>query len=407
MNIRDKNLKALLPSVMVSSMGDWIFHVALLLYLFRGTQSGVIVSLFILSSTLPSLLLSPLIVKKISHFANRTTLVSADLLRMVLVASLVLFQDAMTAVFIVNAFLGVVSVAFRSAYIRKITDLYEPDQRHQVNALLNSGSYIAMGLGSVAGAALISQWSLSVCLWIDAASFLLSALFLYNLQADAEGGEKEQKQSPTLKLMLSALVTEVKGSVVLSSVLAFGLSWGIVGGAFSVLFPVLFMTQAESSGLLSTFYTVQALALLAGSFIVYKTKFKENENYLFRLFLFAYFCQAFCFSLALFTDNIYLSFIAIYFMRLCGGIIIPLDTTLIQNNSSEESLPLIYNIHGLTYNSCYQFTVLAVGIMIDSLQLSTTKAIAGWTAIVTISTICLVSLVLNSRRGVANTTESG
>ncbi|MEI8631561.1 hypothetical protein P4S72_04440 [Vibrio sp. PP-XX7] len=60
---RDKNLKALLPSVMVSSMGDWIFHVALLLYLFKGTQSGVIVSLFILSSTLPSLLLSPLIVK--------------------------------------------------------------------------------------------------------------------------------------------------------------------------------------------------------------------------------------------------------------------------------------------------------------------------------------------------------
>ncbi|MEI8631562.1 MFS transporter [Vibrio sp. PP-XX7] len=133
---------------------------------------------------------------------------------MVLVVLLVLSQESFTAVFIVNALLGVVSVAFRSAYIRKITDLYEAEQqRHQVNALLNSGSYIAMGLGSIAGAALISQWSLTICLWIDAAEFLISALFLYHLQPDQGIGKEEQKKSSTFRQMISALVREVRGSV--------------------------------------------------------------------------------------------------------------------------------------------------------------------------------------------------
>jgi predicted MFS family arabinose efflux permease len=391
---KNTNLRALLPSVFVSSAGDWIFQIAILLYIFTDSQSAMMISAFVLTSALPSLFLSPVIIRYITKFSNKHVLVAADIIRAALVGLLILLHDSMVAIFVINALVGLCSVAFNSAYVKNNTTLFDSDIRHRVNAILNSGTYMAMILGSLIGATLITNISLELCLVADAASFILSALFLIKLKntpVQTEQNDGPQKKTSIWEMM-SAIKTEVQQSMVLSSVIIFGLSWGVIGGAFTVLLPVMFMTADSGVDLLSTFYSTQAIALIFGSFIVYKIDFKKENNRLFRTFSIAYFFQAICFAVALFSPFWLLTFVAIFLMRLCSGIIIPLDTTLIQNNSSKASLPFVYSVHGLIYKTCYQVSVVTVGIMIDTLTIDVTKTIVGWTAIIVISTISLVAV---------------
>jgi MFS family permease len=396
---KNANLRVLLPAIFISRTGDWIFQIALLLYIFNDSQSAFTVSLFVLTYTMPSMLLSPLITRYIIRYSGKQILIAADIVRAALITLLIVWHDSMMAIFLINALIGIVGVAFNAAYIRSVSAIFGSDKRHRINAMLNSSSYFAMIVGSLLGALLITNMTLEACLFANATSFLCSALFLVRLRniPREETDQESTTEQLSIKQILLSISGEVKNSVVLSSVIAFGLSWGVVGGAIAVLLPVMFMSEDNSSNLLSIFYSTQAIALIAGSLIVYKIKTEKGDKILFRLFSMAYFFQAMCFACALFSQNSFISVAALFAMRLCGGIIVPLDTTLIQNNSTKQSLAFIYNVHGLIYKSCYQVSIVMIGIMIDKWDIHLTKFIVGWTSIIVISSISVVTLFWSFR----------
>ncbi|WP_118986910.1 MFS transporter [Photorhabdus sp. CRCIA-P01] len=400
--VKDNNLKFLFPAVTISAVGDWVFQVSILLYIYNSTKSGLMVSLFILSSALPSLLFSPFIVRFLTGINNKTAMIYGDILRAILILCMLLSLQSIYYIFLINMLIGIVSTAFRTSYIKKVTQLYDINTRSKINAVLNSGSFIAMGLGSVIGAFLLNLFSIETALIFNAISYIGSCLFLIGINSDSALFHDKIKKKVTINEMIYKLFYEIKQSPILSSIIILGLSWGVVGGALNVLLPVIFMSDEAGGRLLSTFYIVQAVSMLAGCIIVYNIKFDGEKRFAFILFIIAYFFQAILFSAALFINNIYLIFIFIFLMRLCGGIIIPLDTTLIQNNSSETNLPLVYNIHSLSYTSFYQISVLVVGLMIDTFDIDRTKNIIGLTSLIVISIICLISCMFMMRKVTSN-----
>ncbi|MCA6222473.1 MFS transporter [Photorhabdus antumapuensis] len=400
--VKDNNLKFLFPAVTISAVGDWVFQVSILLYIYNSTKSGLMVSLFILSSALPSLLFSPFIVRFLTGINNKTAMIYGDILRAILILCMLLSLQSIYYIFLINMLIGIVSTAFRTSYIKKVTQLYDINTRSKINAVLNSGSFIAMGLGSVIGAFLLNLFSVETALIFNAISYIGSCLFLIGINSDSALFHDKIKKKVTINEMIYKLFYEIKQSPILSSIIILGLSWGVVGGALNVLLPVIFMSDEAGGRLLSIFYIVQAVSMLAGCIIVYNIKFDGEKRFAFILFIIAYFFQAILFSAALFINNIYLIFIFIFLMRLCGGIIIPLDTTLIQNNSSETNLPLVYNIHSLSYTSFYQISVLVVGLMIDTFDIDRTKNIIGLTSLIVISIICLISCMFMTRKVTSN-----
>jgi predicted MFS family arabinose efflux permease len=404
---KDKNIRALFGSVFLSSIGNWIFQISILIYIFNDSKSATMISAFILTSALPALIFSPLLVRYISRFSNKTVLVAADIVRAILIAAMIFLHESIIAIFIINAFVGLVSVAFNSAYVKQVSVLFSREIRHKVNAILNSGNHMATIIGSLAGASLVINFSIELCLLINSLSFIFSAALLYSLNNLTSGDKEEsdnEDQESLLKMMLK-VKAELGRSTILSSVIIFGLSWGVIGGAYTVLLPVIFMSQENSPELLSGFYTVQAIALIFGSIIVYSIKLNEENIRLFRIYIIAYLLQAVFFSFSLFTPVWSLVFVSISMMRLCSGVIISLDTTLIQNNCSNITLPFIYSAHGLIYKTCYQFSVIMAGIMIDTLSIETTKLVIGWSAIIVISTISLVALSWSYKQSATSNKE--
>lgn len=180
--LKTRDFGLLFAGQTISQIGDSLNKVALLWFVYELTGSALKMTVIGLLQTLPPLLFGPLIGVYLDRFRKKPVMIIVDLLRTVMIVSIPLLYmvealtlDRLYVLVFINA---VVSTVFGPALASAVPLIAPKERLVAANALMQSTTNVGLLVGpaiSGVGIALIGAQNV---LYVDAATFFLSALCL-------------------------------------------------------------------------------------------------------------------------------------------------------------------------------------------------------------------------------------
>lgn len=186
--IRSRTYFPLWLGQLLSNFGDTLHYIALVVLVFRLSGQGLAVAGVVAAEIVPVLLLAPVAGVIIDRFSRKAVLIGADLLRAVLVASLIWPQGVGHA-YLVAAGLAAGNTFFNPAFQAVIPALTTADQRLAANSVAWSTGRLVQILASAVAGGLIALIGTGPAFALNAASFVASALLIGGLAIPAHAGQ--------------------------------------------------------------------------------------------------------------------------------------------------------------------------------------------------------------------------
>lgn len=186
--IRSRSYFPLWLGQLLSSFGDTLHYIALVVLVFRLTGQGVAVAGVVAAEIVPVLLLGPVAGVVIDRFSRKAVLIGSDLFRAALVLSLVWPQGVGHA-YLVAAGLAAGNTFFGPTVQAVIPALTTPDQRLAANSVAWSTGRLVQILASAIAGGLIALVGTGAAFAVNAASFAVSAALILLLPIPAHAGE--------------------------------------------------------------------------------------------------------------------------------------------------------------------------------------------------------------------------
>ncbi|TBX44246.1 MFS transporter [Bacillus thuringiensis] len=360
----------------ISTLGDWFYSVALMGLIYKNTSSPLMISMILLSSALPRLLLSPFVGVIIDRFNKKKIMILADVFRGVLILFVIPFSNNLVALFSITILNSIASIFFVPARQTIIPKIVSENQLIIANSLSNV-VYGAMGiLGASLGGILTAVTSYKISFLINSISFFICASIVFFTPIPIIKIKNILKDITYMQSIVEGYKFILQNNLVGALVLV-GMSWGIVAGAYQVLI-IIYATQVFNAGDvgIGVLYSTQGLGILVGSLLVAKY-FSSNIERMKKVFGWAYFTQSIFFVFFIVTNQLWLGVILLFIMRTAGGVITPLDSTLIQRYTPSEILGRVFTFHTATYSSLMQLSVFFTGILLNWLSPQSVGLIFG------------------------------
>lgn len=180
--IRTRDFGLLFWGQFTSQIGDSLSKVALLWFVYQLTGSALKMAVIGLLQTVPPLVLGPIVGVYLDRLPKKGTMIGVDLIRTVLVALIPALYaiDALTleglyGLVFLNA---VVSMIFGPALASSIPSIVNRDQLTSANAWLQGTANAGVLIGPIISGIGIATIGTHNVLYVDAATFLISALCL-------------------------------------------------------------------------------------------------------------------------------------------------------------------------------------------------------------------------------------
>src|SRR3954470_4823762 len=177
---REPNYRRLFLATIGSGAGTWLALVALEVDVWQRTHSSGWIAALLIADMLPTFAIGILVGPLIDRFSRRRLMVGADLIRFGVFAALP-FTTSATQIVILATVAGAATGFFRPAAYAGLPNLVKDHDLASVNALLQSADNLTWALGSLAGGALVAASGVDAAYWINACTFLISAVFLYGI----------------------------------------------------------------------------------------------------------------------------------------------------------------------------------------------------------------------------------
>ncbi len=211
---REPDFRRLFLATLGSGAGTWLALVALEVDVWVRTQSSGWVAALLIADLLPTFLIGILVGPLIDRLSRRRLMVGADLARFAVFAVLPFTTNATQVVFLA-ALAGIATGFFRPAVYAGVPNLVQDEDLTHANSLLQAVDNLTWALGSVVGGALVAAWGVDVAYWINACTFLISAIFLYGIpqrllqatQAASRGHWADLRDGFSLTVHSKALLT--------------------------------------------------------------------------------------------------------------------------------------------------------------------------------------------------------
>ncbi|WP_462409634.1 MFS transporter [Neobacillus sp. Marseille-QA0830] len=197
--INKRNSFLLLLGVGVSSLGDFIYIIAINIFILNLTGSAAAVAGLWIIGPIAAILTKFWSGSIIDRANKRQLMIMTDLIRALLVA-LIPFLPSVWIIYVCLFFLSAAKAFFEPASVTYITSLITAENRKQFNSLRSFVTSGALVVGPAIAGALLLVTSANVAIWINAVSFLVSAYMLYVLP-NVEKPENLPK-AITIKLLM-------------------------------------------------------------------------------------------------------------------------------------------------------------------------------------------------------------
>ncbi|MFD5261540.1 MFS transporter [Bacillus wiedmannii] len=356
------NFKKLFYGQTLSVLGDWFHTVASLTFIYSITESPFMIALTFISKGLPQLLLSPFIGGIVDRFSKKNIMIFTDITRGILVLTYLFANYKIEIIFISNICLSVLSCLFEPAKQATLKNVVHQHHFVTANSLSSTMNGFMSIIGASLGGILVQSLHIEFAFLVNSLSYFISAYFIYNMSIPTHDNCNEKK----------AFFTDIKDGytyilqtkIILTLILV-GISWGMIGGAYQLLLTIyaerVFHTNIGIS------YTVQGAGLMIGSLLI-NLYISKNEEKMKKVFGWAYFLQGIFFLGFILSNQLIIGIITLFCMRIAGGIIVPLDTTLLQTYTHENMIGKVFSFHYSIYGSLIQLSMFITGWLLEILS---------------------------------------
>ncbi|MFD1323317.1 MFS transporter [Micromonospora sonneratiae] len=178
--IPPSRLSLLTAAYAVSSYGSYLNMVALSLFAFQLTGSGLQTGLFMALRLGSGIVAGVAAGTLATRYPRRVLMIGSDLLSAGTITTFALVPATAQQVLLyaLAVVLGVTQTQWGVAMRASVPDLVGPDRRTRANSQLVTARSIAMLLGFASAGVLVAQWGFQRAFLIDAASYVLCALLL-------------------------------------------------------------------------------------------------------------------------------------------------------------------------------------------------------------------------------------
>jgi MFS family permease len=186
------SFRRLFLATFTSSIGTWLAFVALVVDVYDRTGDANWVSALLIADFLPIVLVGILLGPLIDRLPRRNILVAADLLRAGVFCVLP-FATSAAQIVGLALIIGVATSLFRPAVFAGLPNLVADDDLGHANGILQSAENFAWAVGALAGGALVAASGSDAAYWLNAGTFIVSALFILGIRQSLE----ERERSPS------------------------------------------------------------------------------------------------------------------------------------------------------------------------------------------------------------------
>ena len=179
---RSRGFRLLFLAAMGSTLGTLLAAVALVVDINDRTHSGPWVSVLLIVQFLPAVVVGLFFGPLLDRLSRRGTMIAADLARAAIFCALPFVHSA-TAVVVLAGAAGLATGFFRPAAYAGLPNLVEGSDLPAANAVLQTGENVSWAAGPVIGGAIVAAGGPHPAYWINAASFLFSAVLLAGIPA--------------------------------------------------------------------------------------------------------------------------------------------------------------------------------------------------------------------------------
>jgi MFS family permease len=177
---RNPGFRALFAAIFASGLGTFIAVIALSVDVYDRTGSATWVSALLVADFLPSVAIGLLFGPLIDRLSRRRIMVVADLARLGIFVALP-FTDSPQEIVILAAAAGFATGFFRPASYAGLPNVVLAPDLPAANSLLRAGEYLSWTVGGALGGLVVAAYGPDLAYWINAATFLVSALFILRI----------------------------------------------------------------------------------------------------------------------------------------------------------------------------------------------------------------------------------
>jgi MFS family permease len=179
--LRHREFRLLWSGQVISDLGDWLDFLALIaLIVYRWELGAGALAALSVTVAVPRVIIGPLAGVWVDRWPRRTVMVVSDFARAAIVLGLVFAPDLITVLALVFT-KGVFSTAFGPARQASIRSTVPDDDLLAASSLSSLSVQVGKVLGPVLGGVLVAVVGPRAAFAVDAATFLVSAVFLMQL----------------------------------------------------------------------------------------------------------------------------------------------------------------------------------------------------------------------------------
>lgn len=191
---KNRSFAVLITAQSISNLGDWLDILALfMLVALKWNVSPMQMGLVTLCMAGPMVLFGPIAGVIADRMERKTLMILSDVCRAFLVVGLV-YVTSMWQVYLILILRGVLGAVFTPAKNGKIKEIVHDEQMEKATTVTTIIDQLAKIAGPVISGVLVGASGIQAAFWIDAATFIISALLLTGISRGNPGIFTKQEQ---------------------------------------------------------------------------------------------------------------------------------------------------------------------------------------------------------------------
>jgi MFS family permease len=358
---RSGSFRLLFVATLGSGLGTWMATIALTADLTARTHSPWWVSLLFIVTFLPSIVVGLTAGPLVDRLSRKRLIVNADLIRLGVFVALV-FVHSPAAMIVLAAIAGFANSFFRPAVLAGMPNLVAEEDLAHGTSLLQATDWAAAAIGPVLAGVLVGSSGANVVYWINAATFLFSALLLLRIPAQL----LQSKQAITRghwRDLADGMRAFRHSPPLLTVLIAFGLAMfaaGLNNVAEIFLAEDALHRGAFGYGLL---WTATGIGLVIGSLISGSLLERRDVRVVYPLVFLPWAAGLLVAGIA---PNLWVAAAAMVLAGLGNGLTFPITVLIVQRNTSDTLRGRAFTVIISAHNAVSGIAMVTAGGLTDS-----------------------------------------
>jgi MFS family permease len=355
-----------------SGVGTWMATIALTADITHRTGSPWWVSVLFIVTFLPSIVVGLVAGPLVDRLSRKRLIVTADLVRLVVFCVLP-FAGTPVAIVLLAGVAGTANSFFRPAVLAGVPNLVSEPDLASGTSLLQGTDWLATAVGPVIGGAIVSGSGPHVVYWVNAATFLFSAVLLLRIPAVRLQSEQGITRGHWRDLA-DGLDAFRRSRVLVMVLIAFGLTM-LATGLVNVS-EIFLATRSLGSGAFGygLLWTATGVGLVIGSLVT--GALSERYDVLLT-YPVAFVPWAAGIVGAAISPNVWVAALAMVVSGFGNGLTFPMTVLLIQRHTTDRLRGRAFTLVISAHNALLGIAMVAAGELTNVIGPRWTYTVAG------------------------------